>query len=296
MDLYAVFRRRSGDSDQARPIEEQAGWTEHAAYMMALAAGGFVILAGPLDDTGALIVVRAESAGAVGARFADDPWTVSGLLDDRAGRALAPQDRDARSVIEIRPVRFSQALFAPMLAEAGDGDGRFLLRLRDQWLSGAVRFDKEGEILLGALRGRPAGGRRRPEPRSLRSGARAGAGAAPLRDRGRARTRDRGGDWSGDCWNMRAPASRHGPPPHPGRGAPLRALRLRADAIATGETHRLDLLDVLGQPPVKLGPAVAEEAEGGAVALGRVEVERGGEDAGLLARRTRRGCRRARRR
>jgi GNAT superfamily N-acetyltransferase len=37
-----------------------------------------------------------------------------------------------------------------MLAEADEGQGAFLPRLRDEWLSGAMRFDKEGEILLGA--------------------------------------------------------------------------------------------------------------------------------------------------
>lgn len=67
------------------------------------------------------------------------------------GRGLGPPDRDARAVTEIRPIGYSAALFAPMLAEAGADDGAFLLRLRDEWLSGAIRFDKESEILLGAF-------------------------------------------------------------------------------------------------------------------------------------------------
>ena len=40
--------------------------------------------------------------------------------------------------------------------------------------------------------------------------------------------------------------------------------------------------DILGEAPVELGPAVAEEAEGGAVLLDLGEVDRGGEHAGLL--------------
>jgi GNAT superfamily N-acetyltransferase len=52
---------------------------------------------------------------------------------------------------KIEPIAYSAALFAPMLAEAGAGDGTFLLRLRDEWATGAIRFDKEGEILLGAF-------------------------------------------------------------------------------------------------------------------------------------------------
>ena len=61
MELYAVWRRRGGDWQEGRPLEEQAHWAGHAAFMMAGAADGFVVLAGPIDDTGALIVVRAES-------------------------------------------------------------------------------------------------------------------------------------------------------------------------------------------------------------------------------------------
>ena len=80
MDLYAVWRRRSGDWQEDRPLEEQAEWAEHAAFMMAGAADGFVVLAGPVDEAGALIVARAESAEAVQARLAQDPWTISGLL------------------------------------------------------------------------------------------------------------------------------------------------------------------------------------------------------------------------
>lgn len=80
MDLYAVWRRRDGDWEAGRPIEEQPQWAEHAAFMMAGAADGFVVLAGPIDDIGALIIVRAASREAAEARLAGDPWTISGLL------------------------------------------------------------------------------------------------------------------------------------------------------------------------------------------------------------------------
>ena len=53
----------------------------------------------------------------------------------------------------IRPVAYSTALFAPMLAEALAGDGPFLQRLRDEWESGALRFERDGEVLLGAFDG-----------------------------------------------------------------------------------------------------------------------------------------------
>jgi uncharacterized protein YciI len=83
----------------------QAEWAEHAAFMNALAADGFIVLGGPLGagDLGAgdevLLIVEAPSEEVVRARFAADPWTRSGLLeiarvepwtillDGRAGRA-----------------------------------------------------------------------------------------------------------------------------------------------------------------------------------------------------------------
>ena len=52
---------------------------------------------------------------------------------------------------EIRRVDFSDALFETMLAEAKAGDGRFLERLRQEWIEGRVRYDGPGECLLGAL-------------------------------------------------------------------------------------------------------------------------------------------------
>ena len=48
--------------------------------MMKGAADGVVVLAGPVDETGALIIVRAASPKDVEAWLADDPWTASGIL------------------------------------------------------------------------------------------------------------------------------------------------------------------------------------------------------------------------
>lgn len=54
---------------------------------------------------------------------------------------------------EFRQIRYSDALFAKMIAEAAEGDGRFLFRLRDQWIDGSERFDGPGELLVGAFHG-----------------------------------------------------------------------------------------------------------------------------------------------
>ncbi|HYD12223.1 MAG TPA: YciI family protein [Allosphingosinicella sp.] len=80
MEIYAIWRRRAGAWKQGEPIEAQDDWPGHAAFMMKGQADGIVKLAGPVDDKGALIVVRAKSPEAVEAWLAADPWTASGLL------------------------------------------------------------------------------------------------------------------------------------------------------------------------------------------------------------------------
>ena len=50
---------------------------------------------------------------------------------------------------EIRDTVFTTEEFIPLLKEA-ELDGRFPLRLRDEWESGETRFCRPGEALLGA--------------------------------------------------------------------------------------------------------------------------------------------------
>ena len=51
----------------------------------------------------------------------------------------------------IRAVVYDTGLFAPMIDEAIAGDGPFIARLRDEWESGELRFDRPGEALLAAF-------------------------------------------------------------------------------------------------------------------------------------------------
>lgn len=61
---------------------EQAGWDEHAQFMDRLVDEGTVVLGGPVGDgCRALVVARAADEKEVRARFADDPWIVSGVLE-----------------------------------------------------------------------------------------------------------------------------------------------------------------------------------------------------------------------
>jgi hypothetical protein len=82
MKTYFVVERRTGPLwDPARALEQQTGWTEHAAFMDGLVDDGFVVLGGPLaDEQRVVLVVEAESADGVRSVLARDPWSGSHLV------------------------------------------------------------------------------------------------------------------------------------------------------------------------------------------------------------------------
>jgi uncharacterized protein YciI len=84
MAMFHVVLTRSGPQwRRGRPLEEQSGWEEHAAFMDALVADGFVVLGGPLFDEHRVVhAVEAESEEAIRSRLAEDPWSGSHLVID----------------------------------------------------------------------------------------------------------------------------------------------------------------------------------------------------------------------
>ncbi|MGZ4308010.1 MAG: hypothetical protein ACXVFC_04010 [Gaiellaceae bacterium] len=84
MAMFLVVLQRSGpEYDHSKPLEEQSGWTEHAAFMDALVEDGFIMLGGPLvDEVRTAHVVEAESEQAIRERLAQDPWSGTHLLVD----------------------------------------------------------------------------------------------------------------------------------------------------------------------------------------------------------------------
>jgi hypothetical protein len=78
---FLVLLDRSGPEwDPAKPLEEQSGWPEHAAFMDGLVDAGFIVLGGPLADEHRVAhAVEAESEDAVRATLARDPWSESHL-------------------------------------------------------------------------------------------------------------------------------------------------------------------------------------------------------------------------
>ena len=83
MAMFLVERRRSGPEwDAKRPMEEQAGWAEHAAFMDSLVESGFVVLGGPLEDERRVaLAVETGSADDVRSTLAADPWSGTHLSD-----------------------------------------------------------------------------------------------------------------------------------------------------------------------------------------------------------------------
>ena len=82
--MFLVILRRSGpDYDLSKPLEEQLGWEDHAAFMDQLVDDGVILLGGPLsDEVRTAHAVRASSEDEVRATFARDPWSESHLVID----------------------------------------------------------------------------------------------------------------------------------------------------------------------------------------------------------------------
>ena len=80
--LFAVVRTKGDAWDAAKPMRSQQQWSEHAAFMDGLAAQGFIVLGGPLGETGdVLFAVKASDEGEIRATLQQDPWSKSGMLE-----------------------------------------------------------------------------------------------------------------------------------------------------------------------------------------------------------------------
>ena len=79
--MFLVMLSRSGPEwDASKPLEEQSGWDEHAAFMDSLVDDGVIVLGGPLADEHRVAhAVEAESAEAIRAILARDPWSETHL-------------------------------------------------------------------------------------------------------------------------------------------------------------------------------------------------------------------------
>ena len=81
MGTFAVIREAGPGWDSAKPLRDQVAWEEHAAFMNALDAEGFVVVGGPVGGgPRTLLMVEAQSEDEIRRRFDEDPWEPLGLL------------------------------------------------------------------------------------------------------------------------------------------------------------------------------------------------------------------------
>jgi len=82
--MFLVVLRRSGpEYDHSKPLEQQSGWEEHAAFMDGLVEDGFIVLGGVLaDEIRTAHAVVAGSEEEIRDRLAQDPWSGSHLVVD----------------------------------------------------------------------------------------------------------------------------------------------------------------------------------------------------------------------
>jgi uncharacterized protein YciI len=81
--FFVVLRRIGPEWDASRPMEEQTGWPQHAAFMEGLVESGALLLGGPLaDEQRVVLVFEAGSEDDVRATLARDPWSGTHLLVD----------------------------------------------------------------------------------------------------------------------------------------------------------------------------------------------------------------------
>jgi uncharacterized protein YciI len=79
--IFLVRLRQAGpEFDHSKPLEQQSGWNEHAAFMDGLVEDGHIVLGGTLPDGGTAHAFQAESEDEVRAIWARDPWHESHLI------------------------------------------------------------------------------------------------------------------------------------------------------------------------------------------------------------------------
>ncbi len=81
MATFAVTLVHGPGWDSSRPIRQQDGWDEHAAFFDRMVADGFLIVGGPLGDGArTLHLIEAADQAAIASRLAGDPWAAADML------------------------------------------------------------------------------------------------------------------------------------------------------------------------------------------------------------------------
>lgn len=84
MRMFLVVLRRTGPQwDPRLPLEQQANFPAHAAFVDGLVDRGVIVLGGPLsDEIRVVYAAEADSEDALRAELARDPWDGTHLVVD----------------------------------------------------------------------------------------------------------------------------------------------------------------------------------------------------------------------
>lgn len=76
---FAAIVQRSTSWDASKPPQEQSGFPDHAGFVAAMEAAGFIALAGLMQESSdVLFIFWADSAEEVWRRMGEDPWQKDG--------------------------------------------------------------------------------------------------------------------------------------------------------------------------------------------------------------------------
>src|SRR5262249_1690241 len=79
--MFLVRLRQAGpEFDHSRPLEQQSGWHEHAAFLDGLVEDGPIVLGGTLPNGQTAHAFQAESEEELRAIWSRDPWYESHLI------------------------------------------------------------------------------------------------------------------------------------------------------------------------------------------------------------------------
>jgi uncharacterized protein YciI len=79
-NTYLVFSKAGPKRDLSKGSREQQFWDDHATFIDGLVEEGFILMGGPFDDGGAMLIVRAEDEQGARSKLASDPWYVHDIL------------------------------------------------------------------------------------------------------------------------------------------------------------------------------------------------------------------------
>jgi uncharacterized protein YciI len=77
---FVVVSLAGENRDLSKGSREQQFWDEHADFIDGLVDEGFIMMGGPFDDGGAMLIVHADGEDHVREKLKNDPWYKQSIL------------------------------------------------------------------------------------------------------------------------------------------------------------------------------------------------------------------------